>query len=64
MATVQRSLENIDVENAHTEKSGVVNTEQCSHAIGMSLDDEEFLANFSEEKKKSAIRKVCFHRET
>lgn len=58
MAASRISLEKVDIENGPTEKHAVLQEEHASSRTGMSQEDQEFLANFPEDKKKRAIRKV------
>lgn len=49
------SAESRDVEQSPLEKSHIIHQE---HSGSVSQDDADFLANFSEERKKRVVRKV------
>ncbi|KAI8259797.1 Major facilitator superfamily transporter [Colletotrichum sp. SAR11_239] len=61
MATVRASSDRSDndIEHAAQEKNSVAHDEFQQNS-GMSADDAEFLANFPEERKKKAVRKVDY----
>lgn len=48
---------NFDEEKLSSEKEAVMHLEHQPR--GLSSDDEEFLANFSDEAKATVLRKVC-----
>lgn len=49
------SAESRDVEQSPLEKGHIIHQEHCG---SVSQDDADFLANFSEERKKRVVRKV------
>jgi len=56
-ATRQASEKILDLEDLPTKNDPAV-YEECRRSLSLTPQDEEFLANFSEEKKKKVIRKV------
>lgn len=47
-----------DTENGLPEKESAMHLERRP-ANGMSFEDEEFLANFSDDERKQVLKKVC-----
>ncbi|KAJ5016680.1 Major facilitator superfamily transporter [Colletotrichum sp. SAR 10_99] len=59
MTAVRASSDRSDVEHVAQEKDSVAHNEFQQNS-GMSPEDADFLANFPEERKKKAVRKVDF----
>lgn len=58
--TARMSSEPSDLESGRDEKLGVVRNEFSNPNSSMNSQDEEFLFNFPEEKKRKAVSKVSF----
>ncbi|KAI8179523.1 Major facilitator superfamily transporter [Colletotrichum sp. SAR 10_65] len=59
MTAVRASSDRSDIEHVAQEKNSVAHNEFQQNS-GMSPEDADFLANFPEERKKKAVRKVDF----